>query len=332
MANITNITGSYLSTDVKIEEKPLGQIVSLCYPLSSGQESVASNSTPMLLFTIFRKSGTATHYNELMDKGLVSANTMAETTLAVIGLPMPSNGLNDAVTNQIDAGNSSFINQLISEGLLTLEQAGGAAAVNGAVGSIKQEIVSNIKKISGAYNTNLGGSKTISGTRGIHAYQGTEPRSFIFNYRFYPKTIAELKEIASIIHTFTKASVPTFSGSTNGMITHESPPFVSVREIIKNKTNQNVRYTPKFGTGIAQIAGVRITKGADGVYGTLAGTAGDANIIEFEVSVKEILPPTTQLFDEIESNNYQNELNRISSKSNNNSAIDDWKKLYNTMN
>lgn len=331
MANINLINGTALNNSYQDDDQPQkGQIIALCYPLSTAQENFDDKSTPFLLFTIFRK--TSNHFPALMEKGLIDANKMAETTLAVISLPMPSNGLNDAITNSVDGGNTSFIQQLISEGLMTAQEAGGAAAASTVFNNIKAEVVSNLGRAVGAYNTNLGGSHTISGNRGFHAYQGTEPRSFIFNYRFYPKTVSELKEISSIIKTLQKASLPTFSGSTNGLVSHEAPPFVSVREIIKNGKG-NVRYTPRFGTGIAQISGVRITKGADGVYGTLAGTAGDSNIIELEISIKEVLPPTTQLFDEIETNGYQNELERISSKNKNvSNTISDWKKMYSTFN
>lgn len=280
------------------------QIIALQYPMSMNSVDEQWNGAPVLMFTIY--SYNATSFNQLKKNAVEGAKTsFMPKTKAVIMLPMPSNGLNDSVNNNIGAGDNTFLQEVVGNGFAAFQSGSGAMDTmkktgNAVFGTLKTEAGVMADKATKAYNTQRGAGQTIAGNRGFHAYNGTDPRSFTFNWRFYPKNLAELKTISNIIQVLREASVGDPKGDPNGYIVSKAPPIVAVQERILGVSDwSKIRFTPRFGTGEAQISNLTIKTGSDGLYTTLAGTAGDSNVFDIEVTIKELLQPTAAMFREL---------------------------------
>lgn len=279
-------------------------ILALQYPVSMCSTDEQWLGAPVLMFSIYRQHGAG--YNKLKSDQVEMAKAgHVDKTSAVIMLPMPSNGLKDSISNNIGTGDNSFLQEAFAAGM------GAAMGASGFVDTIKKtskalyttvktEAVVNINKAGGAYNTHRGASQTIAANRGNHGYTGTEPRSFTFNWRFVAKNLTELKAIGNIIQVLREASVGDPKGDPNGYLVSQAPPLVSVQEKILGEGElSKIRYTPRFGTGDCQISNFSVNTGSDGLYATIDGTAGDPVVFDIELSIKELLQPTAEMFREL---------------------------------
>ncbi|HEH9416040.1 TPA: baseplate tail-tube junction protein [Aeromonas sobria] len=271
------------------------------------QENGVWNNTPMMLFTIYNDHG-------ISNAGLFEQNrtalrgTFVEQTQAVIMLPMPLNGLSDHINNSIGDSNPDFLQYLLANGIDAFANGGdmtesSKAAFGSVTSTIKQEASKNLKQYTQQYNSSMGSNKVITANRGHHGFRGTEANTYTFNYRFYPKNRAELKEIGMIIQEFKLAAVPNQTGSGNagnGYSILECPPLCSVKEIVirgssGKMTEKPARFTPRFLTGVAQIKGVKVSTGSDGNgYPVFDGTAGDPTVIDLEITVQDLLYKTRE--------------------------------------
>ncbi|MFM5353970.1 baseplate tail-tube junction protein [Aeromonas dhakensis] len=297
----------YTSDDSTNSAPAHGGIVALQYPMSMAGNSEQWKGAPCLCFTIFTDLGAGfsklKSFQPYSKQVGFTENMKKEETQAIILLPMPVNGLTDRISNNIGAGDNSFVQELIAAGIDggrsgsgfmdTLKKTGTAV-----FNTVKVEAGVMVDKASMAYNTNRGASQTISANRGHHAFMGSEPRTFTFNYRFVPKDLTELKMVNAIIYTLKVSAVADPVGDRNGYIVQKAPPLVAVNEIVIGQQEEaKQRYTARFFTGVSQIQDVRVTTGGDGAYNTLAGTAGDATVYDVEIVVKELLSPTKAMYD-----------------------------------
>ncbi|AGM44173.1 baseplate tail-tube junction protein [Aeromonas hydrophila] len=289
------IRGQFAPYEIEVE----GGVKALQYPR---QENGVWDNTPMMLFTIYKDHGIS---NAKLFEQNSSAlrQTTVEQTQSIIMLPMPLNGLTDTVNNSISDSNPDFLQYLIANGIDAFANGKDMSqsakdAFGSVVNTVASEASKNVKQFTQQYNTSMGANKTITPNRGHHGYRGTDANSYTFNYRFYPKNRAELKEIGMIIQEFKLASVPNQTGSGNagnGYSILESPPLCSVKEIVINNTGKVKRFTPRFLTGVAQIKGVKVTTGSDSNgYPVFDGTAGDPTVIDLEITVQDLLYKTRE--------------------------------------
>lgn len=276
-------------------------ILALQYPVSMCSTDEQWKGAPVLMFSIYEQRGAG--FNELMKNQIMRYKTdHIDKTSAVIMLPMPTNGLKDSISNNIGTGDNSFLQEAFAAGI------GAGMGASGFVDTVKKtskalyttikaEAIVNINKASGAYNTHRGASQTIAANRGNQGFGGTEPRSFTFNWRFVAKNLIELKAIGNIIQVLREASVGDPMGSANGYIISKAPPLMSVQEKILGEGElSKIRYTPRFGTGDCQISNFTVNTGTDGIYATIDGTAGDPVVFDIELTIKELLQPTAEMF------------------------------------
>lgn len=287
-------------------------VVALQYPMSMNSSDPQWNGAPVMMFSIY--SYNKTNYGQLIRNSKdISAAKFMPSMIAVIMLPMPNNGLRQSISNNIGAGDNTFLQEAIGNGFAAYQSGQGFMDTvkktgNAVVGTLKAEAQVMAGKATKAYNTQRGAGQTIAGNRGFHAFNGTEPRSFTFNWRFYPKNVAELKTIGNIIQILNESAVPDPMGDPNGYQIQKAPPIVSVQERILGSRQEKLRFTPRFGTGEAQIANLSFNTGGDGLYSTFAGTAGDPTFIDIEITVKELLAPTAEMFRELANPNTNNTL------------------------
>lgn len=303
-----NVKKFMVDANKVIQDQPVEDgIMTMQYPLNMGKNDPSWDNAPILSFTIFEQNAASFNmlnsYRAYQSEKIEEGPELKTRTRAIITLPMPVNGLTDSISNNVGAGDNSFLQELLtnsynafnagSDLMDSMKRTGEAA-----FGTVKTEIGVQAKKATNQYNTNRGAGKTIAGNRGFHAYQGTEPRSFTFNWRLVPKTLAELKEVAKIVYVLKIAALPDFLGDENGYSVMKAPPLVAVKEVVIGSDNAKIRYTPRFYTNICQIQNVRSTLGADGMYPTFDGTAGDPVVIDIEVTVKELVCTTATQFKE----------------------------------
>ncbi|WNL63092.1 baseplate tail tube cap [Citrobacter phage Ci1] len=145
-------------------------------------------------------------------------------------------------------------------------------------------------------NTQTSGQ--ILGDRNIVLFKGTSPRTQTFTFYLTPRNKDELVSIAKIIKSFYVNSSPRIVQDYENIssILYQVPPLWYVEERTKN--NAGPRFTPKFQMGPAAITSIRMNKTPEQIYQTIAGTAGDAKTIEFEIQLSEMRPTTADYWEE----------------------------------
>jgi hypothetical protein len=135
----------------------------------------------------------------------------------------------------------------------------------------------------------------ITKQRGGLLYNGTGLRSHTFRYTLRPRSIAELKAVGEIIHTFRLFSSGSRSGfdivddltegSSFGIVS--APPIWFVEERAHDNA---LRHIDKFYFGPASITNVKVNKTPEQIYQTIANTAGDPVEVELEITMQEMIP------------------------------------------
>lgn len=168
-----------------------------------------------------------------------------------------------------------------------------ARGVGGVIASTGEQVLSKV-----ALEANTQTTGQIWGDKNIVLFKGTSPRTQTFTFYLTPRNKAELVSIANIIKTFYVNSSATVTHDYDDIssIMYEVPPLWFVEERTKNSSGP--RYTPKFQMGPAAITSIRMNKTPEQVYQTLAGTSGDAKTIEFEITLSELRPTTSEYWKE----------------------------------
>lgn len=232
----------------------------------------------------------------------------SEEMISVIQLYVPN--MVETLNHSYDASEANLITDLknaIAPHVAGAFEQIGNGDMGGAAGSVGDMaratagvgvgIADKIKtQVTMESNTQTTGQ--ILGERNIILFKGTTPRSQTFTFYLSPRNKDELVAIANIIKTFYINSSATVVKDYENIssVLYEVPPLWYVEERTKNSSGP--RFTPKFQMGPAAITSIRMNKTPEQVYQTLSGTAGDAKTIEFEITLSELRPTTSEYWKE----------------------------------
>ncbi|HDX8431743.1 TPA: baseplate tail-tube junction protein [Aeromonas dhakensis] len=292
MQDIKNVVGKFMP-DNNVEKKDTGVEV-MRHPIAMFDNPSTRKAIPCLAFTFFK---TQRFNAQALQRSAESGSTMGFKTEGILMMRMPDNGLNDNLQFDIAGSSDGFMEEFLRGTIGGFQSGGVVGAVKGGVNATVNEVGLRVDKASGAYATNLGSNKTISSNKGVQGFNGVQTRSWTFNWRLTPQTQAELKEIGRIIHFLYKNSTVSVTGSQQNYTTMEVPPMVRFEEKIIGDKDSYLRYTPRLVSGWCHISNVRVSTNGENGYTTFAETAGDATVIDLEVSFKEITLPTSNLFE-----------------------------------
>lgn len=271
------------------------------YPLDLGLPSIEGDFTAHSNYLILRSmnlhnSNRDTFINTRNDLATNSGNAAYEF-LSTIQLYMPA--LVENIQQEYDNSQQSLIGQfgveMAENGVTSLKDAGNATkkAAGAVVGTAIRGFLGHFND---AFQQQTG---KIASAGIVGSYKGPTRRSQNLNFSFSPKSLPELKEVASIIKLLHLGALPSKQGLFDpsgkneaqqnieqGLITYGMPPLWYLEEVSPLKNVE--RYTPRFVFGPAGISSIRMNKTPDQYWKTFQGTAGDSATIELELTFTEM--------------------------------------------
>ena len=143
-------------------------------------------------------------------------------------------------------------------------------------------------------------------------YKGTSVRTQTFNFKFNPRNVKDLQEMAQIIYYFHYFSLPTFqapdalndtvdptgnSYKTQGSAWYDVPKMWYIDEMFGSiESNQAKRYTPRFIFGPAAITNLEYNMTPDDFSKTLKGTAADPVAVDLSITFTELIPMDSEMY------------------------------------
>ncbi|MCS0540337.1 baseplate tail-tube junction protein [Aeromonas veronii] len=291
MENVKNITANFMPKDIQSTDNG---IPVMTYPMSMKNMDGTWKTAPCLAFTFF-KTGKFTP--SALQR---SAETMSKLNFKTEGLlfmRMPDNGITDNLQFDIAGADDGFLEEVLRAGISGYNSGGPKGAVKGGIQAGINEFDLNLSKKGGAYATNLGSNTTISSNKGVHGFNGVQPRSWTFIWRITPRNVAELKEYGDIEKFLYKAANIGVKGTIQNYTEMQVPMMVRVEERILGSKEDVIRHTNRLVSGWCHISNLRVSSVGENGHATFAGTAGDALTRDLEITLKEITLPTAQLYE-----------------------------------
>ncbi|EIQ1511476.1 baseplate tail-tube junction protein [Vibrio parahaemolyticus] len=246
---------------------------------------------------------------------LTSASGREETIAATICLAMPL--LQDSLVHDIGGSVDDITSVALAAGLDVADLEGDLSKLSSGVKSLVQNAkditVGTVSQQAGQgsrQSTLASGNKVIQNNPGTDSWQGTQLREQTLIWQFNPKSLPELKAVASIIKTFKLLSLGSIGNSSNeltqannndrlnnpyGHIASyiKTPPLWFLEEVSDYYTGQDgagARYTDRLVFGPAAIASIKVNRTPDQYWKTFKGTAGDPASLDLEITFIELLP------------------------------------------
>lgn len=324
--------GQALGSTTGIESTSTTEITDETDQGRTSQASVAVHTYPSNLgarsghpnFFIFRAydmaSITKHHYMSMRQsfssrtKNGETGNNISGTLKATLALYAPN--LIEEVSHEFDSTSTSAFKDFLADagavaGADTVSEGYDAAkkAVKTAAGAKMAEIKRSFIQSNAAALLESGG-QVLTDNVSVTAYKGTAQRKQTMTYHFHPKSLEELKEVAGIIKTFYRLSLPIKGTATPEILKRYSPDvakgFDKYATVLKAppvwlieevSDTDAARYTPRFIFGPAGITSVKINRTPDQYWRTFRGTAGDAAGIELELTFTELISQDRDLYD-----------------------------------
>lgn len=291
MESAKNVVGKFMPKDVQKQDNG---IPVMTYPMSMKNLDGTWKSVPCLAFTFFKSSKFTP---SALQKSAETMSKMNFKTEGLLFMRMPDNGITDNLQFDIAGADDGFLEEFLRGAIGGYNSGGVVGAVKGGVQAGINEFDLNLSKKGGAYATNLGSNTTISSNKGVHGFNGVQPRSWTFIWRITPRNNAELKEYGDIEKFLHKAANISVEGTAQNYTQMQVPMMVRVEERILGSKEDAIRHTSRLVSGWCHISNLRISSPGENGYGTFAGTAGDAITRDLEITLKEITLPTAQLYE-----------------------------------
>lgn len=306
---LDEISKSYTSgfTQLTSSATPKGGIVPIAYP--STLESNIHDS-----YLVFYAVKPVSKAGGLSVKGVDQRQLssvkgkFSEEMISVIQLYVPN--MVETLNHSYEAKEAGFMQDILNAIAPSLQGAfneinnsnyegaldHGVNAAKGAGGVVVSKVDELTRRAMLETNTQTTGK--IMGERNIVLFKGTAPRTQTFTFYLTPRNKNELVSIANIIKTFYIHSSASVSEDLENLssVIYQVPPLWFVEERTKNSSGP--RFTPKFQMGPAAITSIRMNKSPEQVYQTLSGTSGDSRSIEFELTLTELRPTTSEYWKE----------------------------------
>ncbi|AGN30383.1 baseplate tail tube cap [Vibrio phage nt-1] len=240
------------------------------------------------------------------------------TLMATLALYAPN--LVEEVSHEFDKTTTSVLKDFLADAadIRGADSAGeaydaGKRAATTAAGAAIAQIQRSFIQSNAAAALERGG-QVVTDNVSVTAYKGTAQRTQTMMYQFHPKSLEELKEVAGVIKTFYRLSLPVkgkfdselikagtevfgsgfAAGASKFATVLKAPPVWMIEEVSDTDAD---RYTPRFVFGPAGITSVKLNRTPDQYWRTFRGTAGDPAGIELEVTFTELISLDRALYD-----------------------------------
>lgn len=264
----------------------------LQFPLSFNTPS--SHHPTCLSFMFTKRNKGEVNIVEAVKKDALQGK-FSEELNAIILLPWSQSDLPIVQIQNDQGGSASVLADLVKDFGNIADVGGGIADYfDAGAEHVKAEVATKFSKVT---NNSLDTGQVTQGRERGSSYASTKKNTYSFNWRFYPKSVTELKMLGQIIKTFATLSSAgsggVVSGSVGGVeynadqtLKISTPGFLWVEEI---PLKESVGFTPRLMIGPCGVTNFKVYQPADMNDARFYGST-DQVCYQIELEVQEITP------------------------------------------